>query len=75
MPSFNRNDYQLLFNHGRNLYTTDSMEEVRRIAVKLMAMSEMVLGQQARWPNIRKKHHHLTVYPTKGGEVVKAKFG
>lgn len=70
MSSFNRGDYQHLFDLGRELYNTKSSIRRKEIAVELMAMSEMCIGQQVSWPRVEKRYKHLTTYPRSPQNIV-----
>jgi len=63
MSSFNRDDYSYLFDLGAELYDIKVSKTRRReIAVTIMAMAEAVIGQQATWPCIEKRHQKYNTY-------------
>jgi hypothetical protein len=70
MASFNGNDYDRLFDLGREIYLNRrGNSRLGEIGVELMAMAESVRGQMTPWPNLNKRYRGFTTYPRQSATV------
>jgi hypothetical protein len=72
MASFNCDDYEHLFDLGREIYLNRrGNSRLGEIGVELMAMAESVRGQMVPWPNINKRYRGFTAYPRQSAPVLR----